>query len=107
MLEKQFPAETVVVFLLRADIENDVGDGQQLERVVAVGKVVAVEIGRVHEDFLVQLRAVVGGELAELQGRIEPLRLERLMKVDDRIARGRSLKGGLGNRAAGEGIEQR
>src|SRR5262245_11663890 len=88
MLEKQVPAKLVVIFLLRADIEHDVGDRKQVVKLLTVGEVVAVEVRRIDDDFLLERWPVVDHELAMLECRVQFVRLERLMVVDDRIARG-------------------
>ena len=76
LLQEQLPAELVVVLLLRADVEDDVGDRQQPQQLLAVGQVVAVEVGRIDEDLLLQGRPVVRHQPAVLQGRVEPVGLE-------------------------------
>ena len=76
-------------------------------QLLAVGQVVAVEVGRIDEDLLLQGRPVVRHEPAVAQGRVEPVGLDRLVVVDDRVARGRPGERGLGDGAAGQGVEQR
>src|SRR5262249_18919800 len=51
LLEEQLPTELVVIFFLRADIKNDVGDRQHLKELLAVGEVIAVEVGRIDDDL--------------------------------------------------------
>ena len=96
-----------MILLLRADVEDDVGDRQNAMQLFAVGQIVAVEVGRIDEDLLQQGRAVVGGQPAVLQGRVEAVRLDGFVVVDDRIARRGPLERRLGDGAAGEGVEQR
>ena len=76
-MQEQVPTEFVVVFLLRTDVEHYIGDRQHLRELVAVGEVVAVEVGRIDEDFLLQRRPIVRRQLAELQSRIEKIGLYR------------------------------
>ena len=56
---EEFPAEPVVVLLLRADVEHDVGDREQGLQLLPVRDVVAVQVGRVDDDFLLKARPVV------------------------------------------------
>ncbi len=52
LLEKQVPAELVVVLLLRADVQDDVGDRQYAMQLLAIGEIVAVQVGRIDDDFI-------------------------------------------------------
>ncbi len=81
--------------------------GRQPHQLFAVRQIVAVEIGGIDEDFILQRGPVVGGEFAELQGWVEPRGLYGVMVIDDGIASGGAREGRLGDGAAGEGVEQR
>ena len=81
--------------------------GKQSDQFLAVGQVVRIEIGRIDDHFLFEAGAVVLHEAAQAQGRVEPLGTDRLVIVDDRVARGGAGERRLCDGPTGEGIEQR
>ena len=96
-----------MVLLLRADIQDDVGDRQQAMELLAIREVVAVEVRRVHDDLVFESGPIVRRQPAMPQRRVEPVRLDRLVVIDDRVAGGRPCKRSLGDASAGERVEQR
>ncbi len=106
LLQEQLPAQLVVVFLLGADVEHDVGHRQQLHEFFAVGQVIAVDVRGVDEHFLLQGGVIVGDQLAMLQSGIEAVRLDRFVVVNHRIVGGWPGEGSLGNGAAGQGVKE-
>ncbi len=107
LIEEQLPAELVVVFLLRADVEHDVGDRQQAMQLLAVGQVVAVEIGRIDKDLVLERRRDRARRACRIAGPGRAWPAERVVIVDDRIARRRPGERRLGDGAAGQRVEQR
>ena len=90
-----------MILFLRADVKYDVRHGQQVLEFFPVTQVVAVEVGRVNDDLVLQGRAVVGNEPALAQSRIESVQLHVFVIIDDRVASGRARDRGLGDIAAG------
>ena len=82
-------------------------DRQQAVELLAIRQVVAVEIGRIDDDLVFESGPIVRRQPAMPQCRVEPVRLDRLMVIDDRVTSGRPCKRSLGDASAGERVEQR
>ena len=106
LLEEQIPAELIVILFLRADVEHDIGDRQNREQPLAIGEIVAVDVGRVDEDLALQMRTIMRRQLADAQGRVEALGVDGLMQIDDRIARGGPSERRLGDISPSKSVEQ-
>src|SRR4051812_22891286 len=103
---EQFPAEAIVVFLLRSDIENNVRNWKQGDQLVAVGNVVAIQVRRIDDDLLLQVRTIMRHEPAMAERRIKPVRLHGFVVINDRVARGWPSERRLGDGASGERIQE-
>ena len=52
LLLEQFPAEFVVILLLRTNVENDVRHRQHGNEFLAIGQIVAVDVRRIDDDLI-------------------------------------------------------
>ena len=83
LFAKQIPADLIVVLFLRPDIEDHVGHGQQFFELDAVGRLVAIEVGRVDEHLVFQFGSVVSYEPAIPQCGVKPFGPKRAVVIDD------------------------
>src|SRR5205823_1103894 len=85
LVQKQVPAELVVVLLLRTDIENDVSYRQDGFQLVTIGQVIAVQIGRIDDDFVLKGRTIVRRQPAMAKRWIKSLGTNGFVVINYRI----------------------